>query len=310
MKLKLYLYLSFFFVNRAFCQEFVVIDYETLDFIEDVRYELFYNKKMVYANYCNNNNKTILPKSIVFDTVVLSNINFEKKTLSKENIPNVILLKGKVETLNEVVVSTNIKNEIILGEKNRFVKRRSNGLSKDNLYGLVFENKTNKDLEINKIGFFVEKIKHKTAYRIEIYEFEEPPIKIGIQEAKLGNLITSTDTLYLLPNQKNEIEYIFEKKIILKKQPIFVYIELICHLDENIKSFNPIFKESSKIKFCLSDYSNYFAKLTDANTSKLSENMININAWLTNDYFNTFYSKPHKSSIVTPAILLYTRKLD
>ncbi len=309
MKLKLYFFVSFFFINCAFCQEFVVIDNETLDFIEDVRYELFYNKKMVYADYCNNENKTILPKNIVFDTIVLNKVSFEKKTISKENISNIILLKEKIEILNEIVV-TNKKNEIILGEKNKFVKRKSNGLSKDNLYGLVFENKTNKDLEINKIGFFVEKIKYKTAYRIEIYEFEEPPIKIGFQEAKLGNLITSTDTLYLLPNQKNKIEHIFDEKIIFNKQPIFVSIELICHLDENNKSFEPNFKDTSKIKFCLSDHSNYFAKTMNSNTSKLSEKMININAWLNNDYINFFFSKPHKSSIVTPVVLLYTRKLD
>lgn len=309
MKLKLYSFIAFFFINCAFCQEFVVIDNETLDFIEDVRYELYFNKKIVYADYCNNVNKTILPQNIVFDTIVLSKMSFEKKILGKENISNIILLKEKIEILDEIII-TNIKNDIILGEKNKFVKRKSNSLSKDNLYGLVFDNKTNNDLEINKLGFFVEKIKHKTAYRIEIYEFEEPPIKIGFQEAKLGNLITSIDTLYLLPNQKNEIEYIFDEKIILKKQPIFVSIELICHLDENDKSFEPNIKEVSKIKFCLSNNCNYFAKLTDANTSKLSENMININAWLNNDYFNTFFSKPHKSSIVTPVILLYTRKLD
>ncbi|WP_264549906.1 hypothetical protein [Flavobacterium sp. N2820] len=309
MKLKLYLFVSFFFINCAFCQEFVVIDNETLDFIEDVRYELFYNKKIVYADYCNNESKTILPINIIFDTIVLRKLNYEEKKISIDKISNIILMNEKIEILNEIVL-TNINNEIILGEKNKFVRRRSNGLSKDNLYGLVFENKTNKDLEINKIEFFVEKIKHKTAYRIEIYEFEEPPIKIGIQEAKLGNLITSTDTLYLRPNQKNKIEYIFDEKIILKKQPIFVFIELICHLDENNKSFEPNFKEVSKIKFCLSNNSNYFAKLIDANTSILSENMININAWLNNDYFNTFFSKPHKSSIVTPVVLLYTRKLD
>jgi hypothetical protein len=46
------------------------------------------------------------------------------------------------------------------------------------------------------------------------------------------------------------------------------------------------------------------------NTSKLTEKMININAMLNNDYFNTFFSKPNKSSIVTPTILLYARKLD
>lgn len=309
MKLKLYLFVSFFFINCSFCQEFVVIDNETLDFIEDVRYELFYNKKIVYADYCNNESKTILPINIIFDTIVLRKLNYEEKKISIDKISNIILMNEKIEILNEIVL-TNINNEIILGEKNKFVRRRSNGLSKDNLYGLVFENKTNKDLEINKIEFFVEKIKHKTTYRIEIYEFEEPPIKIGIQEAKLGNLITSTDTLYLRPNQKNKIEYIFDEKIILKKQPIFVSIELICHLDENNKSIEPNFKEVSKIKFCLSNNSNYFAKLIDANTSILSENMININAWLNNDYFNTFFSKPHKSSIVTPVILLYTRKLD
>lgn len=309
MKLKLYLFVSFFFINCAFCQEFVVIDNETLDFIEDVRYELFYNKKIVYADYCNNESKTILPINIIFDTIVLRKLNYEEKKISIDKISNIILMNEKIEILNEIVL-TNINNEIILGEKNKFVRRRSNSLSKDNLYGLVFENETNKDLEINKIGFFVEKIKHKTAYKIEIYEFEEPPIKIGFQEAKLGNLITSTDTLYLRPNQKNKIEYIFDEKIILKKQPIFVSIELICHLDENNKSIEPNFKEVSKIKFCLSNNSNYFAKTMNSNTSKLSEKMININAWLNHDYINFFLSKPHKSSIVTPAVLLYTRKLD
>jgi hypothetical protein len=310
MKLKLYLFLSFFFINFAFCQEFIVLDSETLDFVEDVSYELYSDKKLVFTNFCNNNNKTILPKNMIFDTILLNNINYEKKTISADKISNIILLKEKTTILEEVVVSNNIKNEIILGEKNKFVKRRSRSLSKDNSYGLVFENITNKDLGINKIRFFVEKIKHKTAYRIEIYEFEEPPIKIGFQEAKLDNLITSTDTLYLLPNQKNEIEYIFDEKIILKKKPIFVSIELICHLDENDKNFEPNIKEVSKIKFCLSDNSNYFEKHTDENTSKLSKNMRNINAWLNNDYINFFLSKPHKSSIVTPVILLYTRKLD
>lgn len=309
MKLKTFIITCFFFINFTYCQEFIVIDSETLDLIEDVSYELYFNNKMIYTDYCNNENKTILPKDIVFDTIVFSKISFEKKKLDKENISNIILLKEKIEILNEIVL-TNKKNEIILGEKNKFVKRSSRNLSKDILFGLVFENKTNTDLEINKIEFFVEKIKHKTAYRIEIYEFEQPPIKIGLQEAKLGNLLTSIDTLYLLPNQKNEIEYIFDKKIILKEQPIFVSIELICHLDDNGKSFEPNIKEFSKLKFCLSNRSNYFSQPVDSNSIKLSEKMINVNAWLNNDYFNTFFSKPHKSSIVTPVILLYTRKLD
>jgi hypothetical protein len=309
MKLKNYIIICFFFINITYSQEFIVLDSETLDLIEDVTYKLYNNNKIVYTDFCSIDSKTILPKDIKFDTIEFSKLGFEKIIISIDKISTIILLKEKIELLNEVVV-TNIKNEIILGEKNKFVKRNSRNLSKKFLYGSVFENKANTDLEINKIEFFVEKIKYKTAYRIEIYEFVEPPIKIGFQEAKLGNLITSTDTLYLLPNQKNEIEYIFNEEIILKKQPIFVSIELICHLDENDKIFEPNIKEVSKIKFCLSNNSNYFAKLTDANTSILSENMININAWLNNDYFNTFFSKPHKSSIVTPAILLYTRKID
>lgn len=311
MKLTFYLIVYFFFINFSYSQEFIVIDSETLDLIEDVGYELYLNNKIVHADYCNNERKTSLPENIIFDTIVLSKLNFEKKTLTKDEIKNVILLKEKTILLNEVVV-TNSRNEVILGEKNKFIKRRSIGLSKDNLYGLVFENKINKDLEILKIQFFVEKIKHKTAYRIAIYEFEEPPIKIGFQEAKLGNLITSIDTLYLLPNQKNAVEFKFDERLILKQQPIFVSIALICHLDENGNCFEPDVKEVSKLKFCLSDNSNYFSKVNvvDANASKLSEKMININAMLNNDYINSFLSKPHKSSMVAPAILLYTRKID
>lgn len=309
-KLILLLIILFCYSNISNAQDFIVLDNETLDIVEDVVFELYSQNKMIFVGNCKNNDKTKLPENVQFDSIIFKKTNYKELTIKKENFTEVVLLQEKRETLKEIILTSTKDNYIILGEKNKFIKRRSNEFS-DNLdYGLVFENKTDSDLEISKIEFFVEKIKHKTAYKINIFEFKDSLINIGHQYAELGNLISTTDTLFLYPNQKNSIIHIFDEKIILKKEPIFISLEHLSYFDENENSFIPNYNEKTKLKFCLSNRCNYFAKTIDHYSGIESEKMININAMINYDFKYAYFREPHKSVLITPAILLYTKKIN
>jgi len=309
-KLIIFIVILFCNSNTIKAQEFITLDNETLDFVDDVIFRIYSKNEIIHIENCVNNGKTKLPDNIEFDSIVFNQINYKELSIRKENFTEIVLLQEKKETLREIILTYTKDNYIVLGEKNKFIKRRSNGFSNNTSYGLVFENKTDSDLEIAKIEFFVEKTKYKTAYKINIYEYKDSIINIGHQFAELGNLISATDTLYLQPNQKNSIVHKFEKKIILKKEPIFISIELISHYDENGLILTPDNNEKSRLKFCISNRSNYFAKTANYYTKILSEKMINVNAMINYDFKYAFFKEPHKSSLVSPAILLYTKKTN
>lgn len=312
MRNKIIIFIFIFFCNSNTikAQEFITLDNETLDFVDDVIFRLYSKNKIIHIGNCVNNGKTKLLENIQFDSIVFNQINYKELTIKKENFTDIVLLQEKKTTLKEIILTYTKDNYIVLGEKNKFVKRRSVNLLENTYYGIVFENETKSDLEIAKIEFFIEKIKHKTAYKINIYEFKDSIINIGHQFAELGNLISTTDTLFLYPNQKNSIVHLFEEEITLKKEPIFISIELISYYDENGLSFIPNYNQQSKLKFCISERCNYFAKTVDKYTGIVSKKMLNINAMVNYDFKYAFFKEPHKSSIVTPAILLYTKKIN
>lgn len=299
------------FFNYSFCQDFVPIDNETFEFIEDVNYNLFSNKVNVFSSVCNNDKVTSLPKNISFDSISFNKVNYQTLGLKKVNISKTVLLTKSVFTIEEIIVSSSKKQDIILGEENRFVKRQSNSISKEMLYGIVIKNQLNSDLEINKILFYIDKVKYKTAYKLNFHEYNQVPISIGHQYAEIGKLLFSTDILYLEAKQKDAVEIpLEERKTILKEESVFVTLELISYYDENNNIIVPSFKDSTKLKFQLSNQTNYYAKMVNSTTGELTSKLININALINYDFAYQFFSKPHKSSIVAPAILLYAQKLE
>lgn len=301
----------FLFVNYTFSQSFITLDKDTNEFIENVNYSLFLKGKIVYNGLTENNKVTEIDLKINYDSICFSRIDYETIGFSKQNINSAIFLNKKIIYLDEVVVNSQIKNEIVLGESNRFVNRKSNSLTKELTYGIVFENNFDENLELKKIAFFVDKIKYRTEYKINFYEFRKSPINIGHQLAEIGNLLFSTKSLFLQPNQKNKIEInLEESNIILDKVSIFITIELIANYDENNNEIQPSSENSSKLKFQLSNKANYFAKMAEMPTGKLTEKLININAMINYDFAFGFFRKPNKSDIITPAIVLYAKKIN
>ncbi len=150
-------------INFSFSQQIILIDEETLEFIPDVYYYL-YNKKMkVFSNICNNESVTFLNHKIEFDSIVFENINYLAKGIKKENIEEVVYLKKKTHSLEEVVITNKLnKNDTIIGEKNKFLNRQNRALTNQKSFGLRIENNFKNPIIIKSFKFFVEKVKYKT----------------------------------------------------------------------------------------------------------------------------------------------------
>lgn len=309
MKINKFFLFIIILANLSFSQNFIPIDKDTNEFIEDVNFNLYQNKIKVFSGTCCNDNKTTLPENVVFDSLNFSKVNYKTLGISKNDLKELVLLTKEVFSLDEIVITSTKKEIITLGEKNRFIKRRSNGLSSETDNGIVFKNPFETNLEIDKVIFYVEKVKYKTLYRIKFYEFKQDLIENGIQYANLGALIYTTDTLTLEPKQKGKIEVMLNYKILLSQTPVFVSIEKIGFFENGIPVVTN-FENTTKIKYQISNTTNYFNKRIDGMTKEMSEKMYNINAVINYDFATQFFKKPHKSILIAPAILLEGKKVE
>src|SRR5690606_9478865 len=191
----------------------------------------------------------------------------------------IILLTKKTFTLDEIVISSVKKDEIILGEKNRFVRSGPFNEEDEITYGIIFRNESKQEMLIDKVAFYVDKVKYKTAYKIVFHEVEEIELAPNLF-AEIGKVVAATDTLYLYPKQKNKIEVPLDIDVFLSPdKPLFVSFQLIGHYDENNKPITPKLDKMTKLKFQISDKFDYYSKLSDIHTGELSIDIININRW-------------------------------
>lgn len=310
MKKKLFLLVCLLISNLTFCQEFVTVDNDIYELVENVNYKLYKGDSLVYSNVTLSDKPTRISNDIEYDSISFSRIDYETLGLPKKKIEKIVLLTKKTFTLDEIVIESKNNKDIILGEKNRFI-RRSAPFNTDDLivYGIIFRNEIKEKMLIDKVAFYVDKVKYKTAYKIVFYEVQETELGPNLF-AEIGEIVASTDILYLYPKQKNRIEVTLDTDVFLSSdKPLFVSFQLIDYYD---KDDNPITLELSqmtKMKFQISDKFDYYSRTSDSYTGELSENIININRWLHHDYFYTFFKKPHKSSLVAPAVLLYLSEL-
>nr|WP_317631106.1 hypothetical protein [uncultured Flavobacterium sp.] len=308
MKTKVLLFLLYF--NSCFSQAFITLDNDTQDFIEDVNYSLFFNKKLVFKSVTKNKEITKIPSEIEYDSITLSKIDFQTIGLPKNNIDSILYLRKKATYLDEVVVSAKKENLIILGETNRFVKKQSRPIVKELEYGILLKNENPQKVSIDKIVFYTDKIYHKTAYKINFYNVAETLPKNGNQFITFRDLVYSTDSLIINKNASSKNEIFFETELFLEPSAtLFVTIELLDYYDESDTIINPTIENSTKLKFQMSTKENYYSRMSDFFTKKLSDNLFNINVLINYDYANQFFKKPHKSMLVTPAILLYGKKI-
>ena len=308
-RFKVLIYVIYLISSLAAGQRFVPVDNDTHEIIEDVNYSLYLEGKPVY------NGVTLLEKAteinaINFDSISFSRVDYETVGFKNSNIGEVVFLSKKTIYLDELVIGSATREEIVFGETNRFVRRQSRPISKDLMWGIVFKNEYPEKLLLDRMAFYVADINFKTAYKINFSEFEETTTGIGRQFAKPGNLYYSSDVLCLNLKDSKKVVVNFPPHLYLPAdKPLLVWIEVVAYYDKEGNELTPDPKEATKVKFQLSKYANLYSKTADMDSKKISESLINVNVMINYDFAMLSFGKPHKSVIVAPAILLYARKM-
>lgn len=302
-----YIFFLFSIITFGQNQKFIPLDEETLEFLTQVNYTLYTNKKPIYTNITSKDSVTRLPNNITFDSISFNKLNFKDTGLKKEKLNEVVLLSKKVFELDEIILLNTKQKELIVGEQSRFIKKSSKSLTKNVDSGLLFQDFELKNRLLNKLIFFVEKVKHKTIYKIKFYSAEEIGNPLSFQTLKLGDILFESPILTLEKGTKNKVEVNLDEYYIdLDNKNIFVTIELQEYFDENNNQIQPNSENKTKLKFQTSKKINYYSKLADFYTNELTKELININVKINYDFAYQLFEKPHKSILVAPAILLIT----
>lgn len=304
--------LPFLLISKlSYSQEFITVDNDIYELVENVNYNLYKGDSLVYSNVTLSDRPTKISKDIDYDSITFSRIDYETLGLPKKKIEKIIPLTKKTFTIDEIVINSNSKrDEVILGEKNRFIKRINRPFDEkdDVTYGIVFRNELKEKMQIDKVAFYINKVVYKTAYKIAFYEVKETELGSNLF-AEIGEKVAITDTLYLYPKQKNRIEVPLDTDVFISPdKPLFVSFQVIGYYDENKNVVSPEIDNTTRLKTQLSDKFDYYSKRSDSYTGELSEDIINMNRWLHHDYYYTFFTKPHKSDLVAPAVLLYLKE--
>ncbi|MFY7731615.1 MAG: hypothetical protein ACOVRN_18995 [Flavobacterium sp.] len=302
----------------VFAHCFIAVDKDTYELVDNVNYTLFSNKKPVYNAVTLPDKLNTIHKDIVFDSIALSRVDYETFGAARKNMDSVFYLTKKIFYLDEVVIGSDNKKQIVLGETNRFIKRRSSAISDELIYGLMFRNGTPQDYVLDKFAFYVEKVKVKTAYKVNFISVDEDVRQENFHLLNPGKVIYATDTLYLNPKDKNKIELALPKDFYLPStKKMFVWVQLLGYYDEKGSSIVPEkYDDLTKIKFQLSDKTDYYSRMSDGGRTlpdgshPLTDFIVNMNVMLNHDYLAQFFITPPKSALVAPDMVLYAHKPD
>jgi len=287
----------------------LLLDEETSEFLPEVNFQLFHQKKKVFEGIAPEKEALTLPQ-IVFDSITFSKFNFEPKGFSKDSLNEIVYLKKKIYELEEVVVGS-LPGKITLGEHNRILPHsRGMYLQKQLFFGILLSNDQAFDLALEHVQWYVKKVVHPTKYRILFYKVVVN--REVIQRTNISPLqaipvyISPVQTLE--PKQKNKINTPVDY-LLTSGEEILVSIELVDYVDANQTVISPPLEEQTLVKFQCSDETNFYTKYRDVVTEKETEELFNANVWINYDFAFYFYKKPSKSTIRTPTVNLIGRKL-
>lgn len=271
--------LYFLFSNFLFAQEFIILDKENDSLISEVNYKVFSNGVKIIDSKNTDYEITKLPINIKFDSILFSKIGYKKKSVQNFELKKIVQLEPVINSIEPIIV-TNSK-ELIIGEKGKFINRKIN-LTKQTDFILRFENTFNTEKKINSIILFVNQPKHKIEYKIEFYENFEETKKEMIKPLLLSKLIC-TDTGFILPSKKNQINLTLNKNFILPKKGIIIRIIVVNYYNEENKIFEPTNEECLKIKTQKSKEYTYYTKFYNSQTNNYLDGYINQNFFYKTD---------------------------
>lgn len=290
-------------------QRILPLDEETSEFLPEVNYRLFLQKKKVFEGISPEKEALTLPL-IPFDSIAISKLNFESKGFSRDSLTDIIFLKKKIYELDEVVIG-NHPEKITLGEQGRILPHsRGMYIQKQLMFGILLTNNNASDLALEQVQWYVKKVVHTTRYRILFYKVivnNSVPQRTFISPFQaIPVYISPIQTV--VPKQKNKIITPIDY-VLAQGEEVLVAFELVDYLDENQKVIQPPVEEQTLIKFQCSEETNFYTKYRDLVTQKETEELYNSNVWINYDFAFQFFKKPSKSMLRTPAVNLIGRKL-
>lgn len=290
-------------------QRIIPLDEETSEFLPEVNYRLFLQKKKVFESISPEKEALALPQ-IPFDSIAFSKLNFETKGFFRDSLTDIIFLKKKIYELDEVVIG-NHPEKITLGEQGRILPHsRGMYIQKQLMFGILLTNNNASDLALEQVQWYVKKVVHTTRYRILFYKVvvnNSVPQRTFISPFQaIPVYISPIQTV--VPKQKNKIITPIDY-VLAQGEEVLVAFELVDYLDENQKVIQPPVEEQTLIKFQCSEETNFYTKFRDFESQKETEELYNANVWINYDFAFQFFKKPSKSSIRTPAVNLIGRKL-
>ncbi len=292
--------------SGSFGQKFAPFEDDVMDFIPEVSYDLFLKKQLLQTGLTSKDTITILDTGVVFDSIHFRKAGFRSKGFLKDSLSDVVFLQKEVFELDEVVIETVAKKEVFLGEKSRFVKKRSNPFETEPTAGIVFFREEFEDIDVSRLSFFVEKVQYKTQYKIKFFECDIQGSIFTNQTFKLRDLFFETPILTIDRSTKNEVSIDLKQLDFPKpKTNVFVVVELVSYEDEKGLALEPEPNKQTKLKYQLSKKMNYFAQMFNRTTNALTPFHINVNAMIRRDFNSMFKETPHRSILVAPAIALY-----
>jgi hypothetical protein len=292
--------------SGSFGQRFAPFEDDVLEFIPEVSYDLFLKKQRLQTGLTSKDTITILDAAVVFDSIHFRKEGFRSKGFLKDSLPEVVFLQKEVFELDEVVIEAAAKKEVFLGEKSRFVRKRSNSFETEPTAGIVFFREELSNLDISRLSFFVEKVRFKTHYKIKFYNCDLVGSILTHNEIKIGDVFFESPVLQLAKGVKNEVIVDLESIGFPKpKSNLFVVLELVSYEDETGEVLNLEPNKQTKLKYQLSKKMNYFAQMFNRTTNALTPFHINVNAMIRRDFSIMFKETPHRSILVAPAIALY-----
>lgn len=307
----LFLCLLLFFapVSWAQSQHFLLLDEETSEFLPEVNFHLFHQKKKIFEGISPEKDALTLPL-IPFDSIAFSKFNFETKGLSRDSLTDIIFLKKKTYELDEVVVGAQ-SAKITLGEQGRILPHsRGMYMQKQLMFGILLTNNNGSDLALEQAQWYVKKVVYTTRYRILFYKVtvnNSVPQRTFISPFQAIPVYISPIQI-VAPKQKNKIITPIDY-VMAKGEEVLVAFELVDYMDENQKVIQPLAEEQTLIKFQCSEETNFYTKFRDFESQKETDELYNANVWINYDFAFQFFKKPSKSSIRTPAVNLIGRKL-
>ena len=302
--LKVYIQIAFIIITfKTAAQTFLTLDNDTHELIEEVNYALLYKGDTVARAVTKVNEFNRINESTRFDSLYLYKFDYEDLIIPKSKIDTLIYLNKKILFLDEVVISNKRDNTIQLGELNRFVKRRSTRITDSIHGGILFTNPYNKTLNVRKVDFFIDKAVYETNVVVKFFTIGKTKLSDKLQ---INNEIYTSDVVTISPKQKGKIEVPLTQVYELKPmEQIFVSIKLLNYNKEGQSNFMPELKEQTKLKYQISERTDFYNRYFRQKSKTSSEEFINVNAFFNYDYAYQFKRKPHKSILVAPAIVLY-----